>query len=108
MAELLTEHPITVQFPRGQVDIQITEATPAHLERFPDLKSRERGSSLVTVSLQAEAKVLGFGIPFVQLHDRQMEAWVNDNEPIVEGITLLDILESKKFTFIVPEPASSL
>jgi hypothetical protein len=76
------------------------------LGRFPQAKGAEKGLSLLTVHLQEGARVTvdGFGMPFNSV-DAELNAWVKDNKPIVDDITLLDVLEQENFSFIVAIPA---
>ena len=40
----------------------------------------------------ARVSVEGFGMPFKNPEDPEVEGWICSNAPIVQGITLLDFL----------------
>jgi hypothetical protein len=42
-------------------------------------------------------------MPFANYEQPEVAAWVNDNEPIVDGITFLDLLRQDEFYLLVPE-----
>ena len=60
---------------------------------------------LVTIRLLngAPVRVQGFGAPFTNREHPQVARWVNDNEPIVDGITLRDFLQRDEFHLLVPQ-----
>ncbi|KAG7284557.1 hypothetical protein NEMBOFW57_010935 [Staphylotrichum longicolle] len=51
----------------------------------------------------ARIKVDGFGMPFANFENTEVEWWVNNNEPIVDGATLLDLVRKREFHFLVLE-----
>ena len=46
----------------------------------------------------------GFGVPFANRNDPELEGWVNENKPMVDGITLLDVLRQESFYFVIAQP----
>ncbi|KAK4149095.1 P-loop containing nucleoside triphosphate hydrolase protein [Chaetomidium leptoderma] len=97
------EHSLCVKFPRGQT-VTIEEAAPSLVTRLPGARS------LVTVRFNdgAQVKVDGFGMPFKNQEDPDVEGWINRNEPIVEGITLLDFLAQRTFCFVFVASPSTM
>lgn len=97
---------INVKFPREGCSYTFEEASKAVLDRFPNAKRREKGLTVIHVSLADEAcvTVSGFGIPFANADDAQVEGWVNQNEPIINNLTLLDVITRKTFYVVVDQP----
>lgn len=76
------------------------------VDRFPGAKNREKGLSILEVDLKdAHATITGFGVPFANAEDAELEGWVNDSKPIVDSHTLLDVLKQRKFWIIIDMPA---
>ncbi|KAI8713767.1 hypothetical protein NCS52_01222200 [Fusarium sp. LHS14.1] len=73
---------------------------------FPDATRR---LSFVQVWLQdgSEVGVEGYGLPFSN-PGHPSEGWLNRLEPIVEGKTLVDIIDQRHFTFVVHKPCDVL
>lgn len=96
------QHRIRVKFPRGAIHT-VEDAPPTLLSRFPNAKAIERGLALVTVELQdnTEVTVVGFGLPFANPADPELEGWVNDNKPIADNYTLVDVIRQRKLYFLV-------
>ncbi|RSL50912.1 hypothetical protein CEP54_011672 [Fusarium duplospermum] len=97
-------HRLNVQFPRGKIQTSFEDAPGPVLARFPNAKRRDKGMTVFKVVMDASATIDGFGYPFANADDAEVEGWVNDNKPIVDGITLMDVLRSKRFCFVVPLP----
>jgi hypothetical protein len=93
---------ISVKFPRGGTSLSFEDA-PHLLPRFPGNKC----VSLTKVHFSDNARVTieGFGIPFAHPDDPELEAIVNDNAPIVDGISLLDVLRQRTFKLVLPSLA---
>lgn len=93
---------IVVKFPRGHVAIKAEDAPAVIANRFPGAKQL----TLVTANLAPEAhvKVDGFGMPFANPEDPEVDGWVNNSVPMVSGITLLDFLRWRTFRFVVTVP----
>ncbi len=92
-------HRIPVKFPRGGFTCTVEDAPAALATRFGGGKPL----ALVSVRLKdgERVKVEGFGIPFANYEQPEVAKWVNDNEPIVGGITLLDFLRRDEFHLLV-------
>jgi len=97
-------HRLVVCFPLGQLTYTVADPTPAIAARF------ECGKSLCTVAvrLTARATVHGFGLPFANPEDSEVDGWVNKNAPIVPGLTLLDLLRQTEFHFVVFGPTAAV
>lgn len=96
------QHRITVKFPRGATH-KVEDAPPTLLARFPNAQRKEKGLALVTVQLQDNADVVvdGFGLPFANPLDPELESWVDSTKAIAGDYTLVDVLEQRKFYFLV-------
>ncbi|KAJ4328076.1 hypothetical protein N0V84_001444 [Fusarium piperis] len=99
---------LDVKFPRGKIQTSFEDASGPVLARFPNAKRRDKGMTVFKVVMDdALATIHGFGYPFANADDAEVEGWVNDNKPIVDGITMMDVLRSKRFCFILPVPFAS-
>ncbi|KAI8711430.1 hypothetical protein NCS52_01406400 [Fusarium sp. LHS14.1] len=104
----LDQHYITVNFPRGDVKVLVEEAPKTLADRFPDAKGKHKGMTLINFSLGSRATVCGFGTPFRSTDD-EVDGWVNDNKPIIDGHTLLDLLRQQHLYVVVAmAPAAAL
>jgi hypothetical protein len=63
---------------------------------------------VVHVTEGARVKVEGFGLPFANPQDPEIEGWINDDKPLVDAITLLDFLQAGEFYLIVAQPCRDL
>ncbi|EHK15923.1 uncharacterized protein TRIVIDRAFT_1445, partial [Trichoderma virens Gv29-8] len=99
---------IKVRFPRDGCSYAFKEAPKAVYDRFPNAKGREKGLTIIRVSLTEEARVTvdGFGMPFANAEDSELEDWINGNKPIVENLTLLDVLGQRTFYFVISVPVT--
>lgn len=77
------------------------------LERFVVEPGKEDKCCLVTATLDFGATVIveGFGLPFYNPEDEEVGAWLNDNQIIKGGFSLLDLLRERKFYFLVKSTA---
>ncbi|KAB5543147.1 AAA domain-containing protein [Coniochaeta sp. 2T2.1] len=89
---------IIVKFPRGHTDLDVKPVDDL-LPSFPGLKSLQ----LLEYKLSdgAQATVQGFGIPFADPTDPDMEAILNDNAAIVDNIGLLDFFRQQSFRIVL-------
>ncbi|KAG8167592.1 hypothetical protein KVR01_003281 [Diaporthe batatas] len=96
------QHRITVKFPRGAIH-KVEDAPPTVLVRFPNAKAKEKGLALVTVELQDNADVVvdGFGLPFANPADPELESWVDNTKAIAGDYTLVGVIQQRKFYFLV-------
>lgn len=104
-------HTITVKFPRGGYLCSFEEAPTSVIERFISSPKVQRGLTIMRVRLRdgAQVTIVGFGMPFANADDTEVEGWVNESRPIVENYTLMDILSQRNFTIILtgrPEEAT--
>ncbi|PTB63892.1 hypothetical protein BBK36DRAFT_1171340 [Trichoderma citrinoviride] len=102
---------ISVRFPREGCTFACEEASSAVFDRFPNATGREKGLTVIRVCLADEARVTvhGFGIPFANADDPQVEGWVNESKPITGNLTLLDFIRQRNFYILVrlaPDVAS--
>ncbi|OPB39794.1 hypothetical protein A0O28_0096410 [Trichoderma guizhouense] len=97
---------IYIKFPREGCSYTFEETSKAVFDGFPNAKGREKGLTVIRVSLADEAcvTVIGFGTPFANADDAQGESWVNQNEPIINNLILLDVITRKTFYVVVGWP----
>lgn len=55
----------------------------------------------MTLNEGAGAEIHGWGKPFVNTSDPQVNGWINENEPIVDDVTLLGLVQSTAFLLAV-------
>ncbi len=95
---------VDVKLPLGDFARSFADAAdkPDVLARFPDAKKGKGGLTLLEIHLDtAEITVDGFGCPFANAEDPEVEGWINDGKPIVESHSLIDILRTKDFYLVV-------
>ncbi len=95
-------HTIAIKFPLGKFARFFANAEdhPDVLARFPDAKAK--ALTLLDIHLDtAEVTVDGFGRPFANAGDVEVEGWVNDGKPILGNHTLVDLLQAKDFFVVV-------
>lgn len=97
---------IRIKFPRGRITYSVDPLEDKMQGLFP---SATRMLSLVQVSLQdgSEVTVEGYGLPFAN-PGHPSEGWLNKMSPIIGGKTLVDIIEQRRFTFVVHKPCDVL
>ncbi|UKZ82049.1 hypothetical protein TrVFT333_009832 [Trichoderma virens FT-333] len=100
------QHRIAIKFPRRACSYLFSEAPKSILDRFPGAKSSKKGLTSLRVCLKDETcvTVTGFGLPFVNVEDAEVEGWVNDNKPIVDNYTVLDVLKQRSFFIVIDYP----
>lgn len=88
-------HEIIFKLPRGSYTTSIEAATPELRARF----SPETNLTLVTFRLEegAHVRLHRYGVPYRNAHDPEMEAWVNNTQPIADGIYLADLARQREF-----------
>lgn len=106
-ASQATFHKLCVKFPRGRTTLDIQAATGFALERFSVEPGKESRYCLVTAALDVGTAVTvdGFGVPFYNSEDEELGAWLNDDQIIKGGFTLLNFLRERKFYFLVSATA---
>lgn len=89
---------IIVRFPRSDAYFELDRADADLLARFPEAKPSEGGYTLVGIHLREGAKptIEGFGMPFANASDPELESWVNSTGPIA-GVTFLEALQQETF-----------
>ncbi|KAL6861020.1 hypothetical protein J3F83DRAFT_767824 [Trichoderma novae-zelandiae] len=97
---------ITVRFPHEGCSYSFEKASMPVFDRFPDAKRREKGLTVIRISLADEARVTvtGFGMPFANADDAQVAGWINENKPIAGDSALLGFLRQRIFFVTVPLP----
>ncbi|UKZ82056.1 hypothetical protein TrVFT333_009839 [Trichoderma virens FT-333] len=82
---------IYVGIPREGCSYTFKEAPKSVFDRFPNAKGREKGLTIIRVSLTEEARVTvnGFGMPFANADDAEVEGWVNENKPIIYNLSFV-------------------
>jgi hypothetical protein len=99
-------HRLGVNFPLGQFTYTVEEPTPAIATRF------HCGRAICTLSVRltgdARPVVQGFGLPFANPEDSEVDGWVNRNTPIVPGLTLSGFLRQTEFFLVVFAPKQSV
>ncbi|WZH45616.1 DNA helicase [Fusarium acuminatum] len=75
------------------------EAPEKLVGQFPDAKDL----SYLTISFNdTKPIVMGYGRPFANVQDPQIESWVNGNQPVINGCTLLDALQLQQYHVVLP------
>lgn len=92
-----------VQFPRGQIVSTIYPLDPAMRDKF----TGDGDMTVVEVCLKDGAllNVGGLGMPS-RLPFHPLRAYFTATEPVVGGKTMADIINQRKFTFVVSAPES--
>ncbi|WXC46458.1 hypothetical protein QX201_006156 [Fusarium graminearum] len=104
---LPNDHMITIRFPRGKVACSYDPVPLSVRNKFPAIKEWEK-FSYITVGLNDGAfpTIDGYAKPFANPVDRDLEGWVNDNKSMIEGVTMLDMLQQRVFFFVVRRPTA--
>ncbi|KAM3512749.1 hypothetical protein MY11210_003623 [Beauveria gryllotalpidicola] len=102
-AEVATKHVINVKFPRDIITVveNARQALPNYSEIFSGSKYSEAAVVHITIPENSEPIVEGFGFPFSDRENKQLEGWLNDNKPIAAGFSLVDIIRQKKMSFFL-------
>lgn len=103
------DHTLVIKFPRGKNTCSIGPVPLAVSGMFPKIENWN-GFSYVSVKMisGAQPTVTGFGKPFANPDDEEVEGWVNHMKPITQGATLLDVFLQREFFFVVPTPVAPL
>ncbi|KAK5989760.1 hypothetical protein PT974_08020 [Cladobotryum mycophilum] len=88
---------ITLRFPRGSITPTVIPLPHFLRRRF----ATNKDLSLLEVSVKGPVRVDRFGMPFHN-PNHPSNGWLNLNEEIVDDVAFLDILQMKKFSFVVP------
>ncbi|KAH6962910.1 hypothetical protein DER45DRAFT_609250 [Fusarium avenaceum] len=93
------QYTIQIRFPPSSFQQRYEEAPEKLVGRFPDAKDL----SYLTISFNdTKPIVMGYGRPFANVQDPQIESWVNGNQPVLNGCTLLDALQLEKYHVVLP------
>ncbi|KAI1457787.1 P-loop containing nucleoside triphosphate hydrolase protein [Annulohypoxylon moriforme] len=105
---LPSHHRIVVKFPFGLTRACFRDAGDSLFKLVPGAVGDS--FTLVSFFLMRTGKVTieGFGIPFANKLDPQLERLVNGDQPITEDITVADILRQRQFHFLVRSPSCVL
>ncbi|KAH6669661.1 P-loop containing nucleoside triphosphate hydrolase protein [Plectosphaerella plurivora] len=95
---LSTHHKICIRLPRGGYTQTVAEASDATRALFPDVEDLVKAT--IRLHDGAASFITGYGIPYTN-SDRQLEAVVNQGEPILDGIALKDVLALNEFSLVV-------
>lgn len=95
------DYRIAIKFPRGLYSVSVEDASPELRARFAAAPKRV---CLIEIRLEGTARVNveRFGIPFTD-PDHPSAKTVLRNEPMVDNITLLDIIEQRQFLLAINE-----
>ncbi|KAJ4055870.1 hypothetical protein NW756_002986 [Fusarium oxysporum] len=104
------DHKIAIKFPRGKISCSYDAVPLSVRAKFPKIENWD-SFSYVTVKLNGGASpvIEGFGKPFVNPADAEVEGWVNYGKPIAEDATFLNVFHQRTFFFVVawaPGPTS--
>ncbi|CAH0049226.1 unnamed protein product [Clonostachys solani] len=101
MAEPAASWELMVKFPRGHFDVKVQDidSVPGLRARFPSLTEP---ATFITVHLHHShhAVVEGYAKPFSN-PGHPCDEWINKSLPIDDGITLLGLLEERRFHFVL-------
>lgn len=93
------QYTIQIRFPPSSFQQRYEEAPEKLVGRFPDAKDL----SYLAISFNdTKPIVMGYGRPFANVQDPQIESWVNGNQPVLNGCTLLDALQLEKYHVVLP------
>ncbi|KAK1983079.1 hypothetical protein LZ30DRAFT_780837 [Colletotrichum cereale] len=91
---------IIIKLPRGDCTYEFDTAGSDLAARFP--KAKNNNLSLMTIHMRenSEIDVLGYGLPFGNKSEPALEAWMNENQPIIDDITLAKLISQKSFYLV--------
>ncbi|OAA80960.1 hypothetical protein LEL_00505 [Akanthomyces lecanii RCEF 1005] len=103
-AVLASVYVISVRFPRD-LTVDIREIAP---KQITDLvghnPAHSRPMTLISVHLGSQAIVTGFGIPYANPGEPDVEGWINDQKPMPGGHTMAEFLAQREFTILLDLP----
>ncbi|KAI8157314.1 hypothetical protein K4K49_004629 [Colletotrichum sp. SAR 10_70] len=102
---------IGIRFRREKWTQTFEAASPELLGRFPGLKGGGR-QTVITFSSDGHDKdkvcVEGMGMPYINKSEPELEQFVNENGPLIGGVTFIDFVRSNTFHVLVePQPHSA-
>ncbi|KAF4497036.1 DNA helicase [Fusarium agapanthi] len=92
-------HQIRIKFPRS-FSYQVQQG------QSPSTFTNEYLSDVKIYFGEARATIQGFGVPFANQEDHQVESWINGNAPIAWKYHLLDILQQQTLYLVLPAKSS--
>ncbi|KAF5545727.1 hypothetical protein FMEXI_5911 [Fusarium mexicanum] len=98
-SKLCDYHQIRIKFPRN-FSYQVQQG------QSPSTFTNEHLSYVKIYFGEARATIEGFGVPFANQEDHQVESWINGNAPIVWKYHLLDILQQQTLDLVLPAKSS--
>ncbi|KAF5685137.1 ATP-dependent helicase [Fusarium circinatum] len=98
-SKLCDYHQIRIKFPRN-FSYQVQQG------QSPSTFTNEHLSYVKIYFGEARATIEGFGVPFANQEDHQVESWINGNAPIVWKYHLLDILQQQTLYLVLPAKSS--
>ncbi|KAF9768906.1 hypothetical protein IL306_013754 [Fusarium sp. DS 682] len=92
---------ITVKFPREEIAITYRAADEQETARYPNAKKHMAWVDVV-LGKDAEVFVKGFGMPYAN-PGHPADDWLHspDSAPVLDEMTLLDIIQQRHFSFLV-------
>ncbi|CVL04063.1 uncharacterized protein FMAN_14843 [Fusarium mangiferae] len=98
-SKLCDYHQIRIKFPRNfSYEVQQGQS--------PSTITNEHLSYVKIHFDESRATIEGFGIPFANQEDHQVESWINGDVPIAGTYHLLDILQQQTLYLILPSKSS--
>ncbi|KAF5249312.1 hypothetical protein FANTH_5393 [Fusarium anthophilum] len=98
-SKLYDYHQVRIKFPRNfSYEVQQGQS--------PSTFTNEHLSYVKIYFGEARATIEGFGVPFANQEDHQVESWINGNAPIVWKYHLLDILQQQTLYLVLPAKSS--
>ncbi|KAI8244011.1 hypothetical protein K4K55_006609 [Colletotrichum sp. SAR 10_96] len=95
---------IGIRFRREKWTQTFEAASPELLGRFPGLKGGG-GQTVITFSSDEDDKdkvcVEGMGMPYINKSEPELEKFVNENGPLIGGVTFIDFVRSNSFHVLV-------
>ncbi|KAF4418336.1 putative helicase MAGATAMA 3 [Colletotrichum fructicola] len=95
---------IGIRFRREKWTQTFEAASPELLGRFPGLKGGG-GQTVITFSSDEDDKnkvcVEGMGMPYINKSEPELEQFVNENGPLIGGVTFIDFVRSNTFHVLV-------
>ncbi|KAF4996626.1 hypothetical protein FGRMN_4372 [Fusarium graminum] len=93
------EYTIEIRFPRSSFQARYEEAPATIMARFPDAKNL---TYLFVCLGNMKPIIVGYGRPFSNVEDPQVEAWVNKNKPLLQDCTLHGMLQLEQYHAVLP------
>ncbi|EKJ73155.1 hypothetical protein FPSE_06768 [Fusarium pseudograminearum CS3096] len=93
------QYVIQVRFPRESLKQTFGPVSDKLAALFPDTEAL----SYIIISLgDSKPTIFGYGRPYANTEDIEMQGWVNENKPIIGQTTLLDVLQFTEYHIVIP------